>query len=165
MSGVATSEAGARARRGWPPSRVALWALAGLAGVVLVVAAVAGALREPADLDPDTPEGVVQDYLEAVLARDHDAAVAHLSEADADHCGAEGFQRAYVPEALTATLDEVRLRGDRADVLVRLREPTGPPPFGGPGMRSTEAFELVRDGGAWRLTGRPWPLHWCPEAS
>lgn len=159
-----SEQRGGTRRSPWPQSRVALWSLAVLAGAVLVIAAVAGTLREPVELDPGTPEGVVQAYLEAVIAGDHDAAAAHLSADDAERCDASRFRGAYVSDSMTATLDDVQVRGERAEVRVQLREPSAPPPFGSPGMRSSESFELVAEAGTWRLTGQPWPVHWCPEA-
>ena len=50
------------------------WVLPGL-GVLAVIALVAaGLLRETPELDPSTPEGTVQAYLEAVFAGDEEAA-------------------------------------------------------------------------------------------
>lgn len=152
--------------RSTPPARrsaLALWALAGVVVLALVVGAVAGALREPVELDPSTPQGVVQAYVRAVLDGDFAAAHDLLSGETAERCGPATLEDTYVAEGLTVTLVDVSIGGDEAEVRVRLREPAAPPLLGGGGTSMQERFALVREAGRWRLTGQPWPLYWCPE--
>lgn len=145
-------------------SSVALWTLVGVVAVALVAGALAGALREPAALDPGSPEGVVQAYVSAVLDRDYPTAAEYLSAETAERCEPRGFEDAYVAEGLTATLEDVSVDGDEAVVRVRMREPAGPPLLGGGGgITSEERFLLVVEDGDWKLTEQPWPLFWCPE--
>ncbi|HSK98133.1 MAG TPA: hypothetical protein VK891_16020 [Euzebyales bacterium] len=137
-----------------------LWVLGGLVAVALLVGALVGALRSPAELDPDSPEGVVQAYLEAVIEGDHAAAAGYLSEETARRCRASAFRQAWVPDGLTADLDGVRVRGPRTEVRVRMR--TTADPFTLDGYTSTETFTLADENGAWRLVDDPWPLYACP---
>jgi hypothetical protein len=146
-------------RAGLPSS--AVWALVALVVTVVVVGAVAGTLRAPTPLDEQSPEGVVQAYLQAVLDGDHLAAVAFFSDDTARDCQASDFRNAWVPESLTATLDAVHVRGDDATVRVRLRTVAGPGPFGGDGYSSLETLTLAREDAQWRITGAPWPLLDC----
>ncbi|HSJ46079.1 MAG TPA: hypothetical protein VK923_15505 [Euzebyales bacterium] len=137
-----------------------LWILAGLVVVALVVGLVIAALRPPTSLDIGRPEGVVQAYLQAVLEHDHAAATGYLSEATAERCPASAFRATWVPEGLTADLDDVQVTGDRAEVRVVLHPNTALPPFEAVDS-TTELFRLTREVGAWRFTGIPWPLVSC----
>lgn len=148
------------ARPGGRPS-VLLWAMAALVLLALLAGALASALRDPRPLDPDTPEGVVQRYLQAVLEGDFTEAARFLSDTTAEDCEPVELRQAWVPESLTATLDSVQARGAEADVTVRLRGVAGPEPFGSGGYSSLETFALVREGGQWRVAGQPWPLLGC----
>jgi hypothetical protein len=156
VRGVDQSE---RPRRSQPT--VLLWILGGLVALTLVVGAVAGALRAPTLLDPDSPEGVTQAYLQAVLDHRHADASAYFSAATAARCSARDFRSAWVPESLTATLDGVRVEDGRAEVSVRIRSVAGPGPFGGGDYSSLEVFSLVEEDAGWRLSGEPWPLPFC----
>ena len=137
-----------------------LWVLGGLVALALAIGAVVGGLRDPAELDPRRPEGVVQEYLKAVLDRDYAAAVGYLSDETAERCPASAFRETWVPDDLTADLEDVRSQAGQVEVLVRLRTAADPLPFDD-GLSSTEAFTLVEEDGAWRLTGDPWPLYSC----
>lgn len=139
------------------------WIVGGLVVVAIAVAALAGALREPANVAPDSPEGVVQAYLRAVLSRDHAAAVGYLTEEAARRCPASAFRTSWVPEDVTADLEEVSVNGGEARVRVHLQTPVAPLPLDS--QSSTELFLLVREDDAWRLTGEPWPLTACTEPS
>jgi hypothetical protein len=144
-----------------PRSGVILWVVAGLVTLVVVVAAVVGALREPTVFDTTVPEGVVQQYVQAVLDGDYRAALQWMTDESAATCGPSDFRDVWVPESLTVTLDDVRTTDGEAEVRVRLRSMAGPPPFGDGSYESDEAFYLVEGDGGWRLTGEPWPLYHC----
>ncbi len=148
---------------GRPPpgrSRALLWVLGGLVLVTLVIGAVVGAVRDPATLDPQSPEGVVQSYLEAVFDHDYTNAVGYLTAETAERCRPSAFRDAWVPDDLIADLDEVRVRDGQADVRVQLRSTADPLPFESMDP-SVETFTLVDDDGPWRITDEPWPLHSC----
>jgi hypothetical protein len=140
---------------------VVLLVIATAAVVVSVVVAVAApGPRPPAS----SPEGVVARYLQAVIDRDADAAT-FLSAGTAGRCDTALLRDAWIPPSLTATLDDVEVRGDEAEVVVRLRSVPAPPPFGGGGFSSIERFTLVRAsaGAAWRIEGDPWPVYACGD--
>ena len=141
-------------------SRLVGWSL-GAALVVLIAAGVAvGVLREPVLLDPQTPEGTVQAYVQAVLDGEWNEARSHLTDDLEAECTAIDFRHSWIPDSLTATLDDVRLDGDEAEVIVRLRTAAEPDPFGG-GYETSETFDLIREDTTWRVTGQPWPVYDC----
>lgn len=137
------------------------WVVGGIVVAIIALGGLAGALRGPADIQPDSPEGVVQAYLRAVLARDHADAAGYLTDDTARRCPASAFRQAWVPDDVTADLEQVSVTGGDARVRVRLRTPAGPLPLDS--ESSTELFLLAREDGAWRLTGEPWPLTTCEE--
>lgn len=144
-------------------SATALWVLGGFVALALLAGAVAGALREPAALDPGAPEGVVQAYLQAIIAGDHETAARHLSEPVARRCR-DAFADAWMPESPTARLQSVETYGDVVEVRVEVTSVSGPPPPLGSGQHSfVERFSLAREGGAWRIERPPWPVRHCPE--
>jgi hypothetical protein len=141
--------------------RILLWILGGLALLALVVAVALGFLREPATLGTDSPEGVVQAYVQHLLDADVPAARELLSDEVADACSAALFRTSWIPEGLTVTLDEVEVTGEEALVDVRMRTAEGPPPFGAGGYTQVEVFELERQDGDWRISAEPWPVYDC----
>lgn len=151
---VEGTERSSRVRR---PLVVLLTMAAAAVGVSVVVSLAAPGPR----LDASSPEGVVARYLQAVIDRDADAAT-YLSDRTAERCTTAGLRDAWVPPSVTATLDDVEIRGEEAEVVVRLRSVPAPPPFGG-GFSSIEHFTLVRAsaGDPWRIAGDPWPLYGC----
>jgi hypothetical protein len=155
-----SSSSAVRGRRA-PGGRPLLAGLAVVAAATLLaLVAVVAILREPAGLDPASPEGQVQDYVQAVLDGDVHAAHDHLGTAAGARCSVAELRRAGVPEGLTVSLDQVRRVGAGAEVVVRLRSVARPDPFGGGGPE-LETFELVREHGRWVITGEPWPLYDC----
>jgi hypothetical protein len=141
--------------------RILLWILGGIVLLGLVVAIVLGTLRQPAPLGTDTPEGVVQAYVQYLLDSDVPAARELLSDEVADACSTVLFRQAWIPDALTVTLDEVKVTGDEGLVEVRMRTAEGPPPFGAGGYTQVEVFELERQDGDWRISAEPWPVYEC----
>lgn len=148
---------------GPPRARWMLWAFGLMIAAVLLAGAVAGALRSPAALPPDSPEGAVQGYVQAVLDGDDETAAEYFSAELTRTCSPPDFRDARpVDPSLTVTLEEVRRRGDQVEVEVRLRELSGDPPFDAYESSYTERFLLVEEDGAWKLDGEsPWPIHFC----
>ena len=131
----------------------------GLIGVLVAVAAVVASSRGPAELDPATPEGVVQAYLRAVAESDF-AAASELLAADST-CDTAAFDRADVPESLQAELVDVSIVDDRAVVEVLITEGSGLELFEPGGYSHDELFALVNEDGAWRIDRSPWPMYHC----
>ena len=146
------------ARSGNAPSsqrRLLLWSGAVLAA--LVVLAAVFSFVGGAELDPDTPEGVVQDYLRAVIAGDRPAARSYLAE-ELDGCGTR-FPRYLADQAFRIEWLDTTVDTGEAWVTVSV---TGSDPgiFGG-GRPETYEFRLTSAAGDWRITHQEWPWYEC----
>lgn len=139
------------------PNRV-LGVLVGAVVVLAVVAGVVAANRTTPTLDRGRPEGVVQEYLQAVIAGDFHAAAGLL--APSSGCDASDVAAAAIPESARIVLKHAAVDGDHAVVTVEVTEDSGGDPFGS-GFSHTERITLERDGGAWKITGSPWLLYPC----
>lgn len=161
------SDAGGRLRGA--ERRLLIWS-----GVVLAVA-VAGALilsfAGETELDPGSPEGVTQEYLQLLISGDRTAARAHLSD-ELEECG-KAFggrylaERAYRIEWLDTSVD-----GTRAWVTVAVTEaPRGifsandriTYRFGLATTSPTDSTGSTGSTGAagWRITHQEWPWPEC----
>lgn len=125
---------------------------------VLIVANLASS-RTAAPRDPNSPEGVVQAYLSAVLDRRGDDAVALLDPASG--CTAADLDAAYYPQSVRADLVSSETEGTSATVRVRI-EHTSSDPFGG-SWTEDQMFRLTRSEGAWRIEGPIWPGYACAK--
>jgi len=127
--------------------------------LVLVVAAVAVlAIRPgPADLDPDSPEGVVQRYLEAVMDSDDETAKALLDSSF--DCEAPYFRPD--DESFRISLESVDVSGDRATVEVLATYSYGEPPFDRNQYSESQTFRLTRTDGKWLISEVPWRFQLC----
>lgn len=133
-------------------------------GAVVFLAVVAGlvvANRHVPALDPHTPEGVVQQYLQAVIAGDYPVAAELLSPSSG--CDVSDLAEAYTPGSARVVLDHTAVEGDHAVVTVDVTEDSGDGPFVSSGFSHTERITVQREGGAWKITGSPWLLSSCGD--
>ncbi len=131
--------------------------LAVVAGTVVALGILAGILtatRQPPDIDPGTPAGVVQLYTLAVIDGDDAAIVRYLHPStgctDPLPIGRDGVRTSL-------TIVDTRIDGDRATVVADLSEYSGALDS----WDHREEFELRRDDGEWLITGQPWPVYGC----
>lgn len=150
---------------------------AGVGVAALALAAVVVALtvdRGVDALDPNTPEGVVQRYLQAITAGDYDGAYALLSEEAQADCALDGFIDAldrrgvYRETSFSARLTDVRVRGDSATVRVRIEERymrrgLAYAPLYEPRSGYEEPYRLDRTDAGWRLAEPGYPAWSCPS--
>ncbi len=144
-----------------PSSRRQLaWIGGGLAAVVVLTLVVL-AVRSPAEFEPGSPEAVVQDYLQAVLAGDERTAATFFAEDS--NCTRDDFDHRDRTSNVRITLiDSEVFADDEATVEVRIRFDEGALDT----LSSydlDETFFLVREAGDWRITNSPWPLFFCEE--
>lgn len=134
------------------------WLLPAGIGLLIIVLVVVALVRDPVQLDPETPEGTVQEYLQAISDDDYERAFELLRPDDFEGCVPSDMRRFVSNEPFTATLDPdggTMTAEDRAMVNVRIRFGTDGP-FGS-GWETFESFELVSEDGFWWITGEPWP--------
>ncbi len=144
---------------------------AGIAIVVIGLGTVA-LLRDPVQLDPNTPEGTVQEYLAAISVEDYARAFDVLHPASFEGCDPDDLARSAPREPFSATFSsEPGFFGGRDFVEERPPgfEPTAPDErvnvilrFGGDGpfdsgWEQWESFGLITDDGFWWIVGDPWP--------
>lgn len=139
--------------KNWPKW---LWPVV-IGGFVIALVIVA-LVREPIQLDPTTPEGTVQEYLQAISDGDFEAALEALDPESFENCTAADLQRSVWQEDFTASLpsEPGDPSGGRAFVEVTMRFGSGGPVLGG-GWDTQETFVLVEHDGFWWITEDPWP--------
>jgi hypothetical protein len=160
------------------------WLLPAALGVVVVVLVTIALTRGPVSLDPDSPEGTVQEYLLAISESRWDDAVAVIHDQWRGSC--EGFDlQAFAPGEFSAELGSSDVFGDfevrenfeaigdeefpgatipdnatKVDVTIHHQ--------GGGALSSSwqefVSFEVAFDGDFWWIVGDPWPyfIFSCP---
>lgn len=141
-----------------PDARIILWA--GVVLGLLVAVAVAFTFVRSPQLDPATPEGVVQRYLQAVVEGRRTEARSYLSDRLRRECE-PGFPRYMSRDAYRIELVEAVVDGSTAEVQVIVAE------------QDVELFDyyhefsayysLVSTGDGWRITDQEWPWYACSE--
>lgn len=134
-------------------------------GAVVLLAVVAGLIvanRSAPPLDPDSPEGVVQQYLEAVIDDDYSSALGLVSPSLGCDVSDIAEMRPY-SGSLHVVLDTVRIDGERAVVTLDVTEGGGGDPFGSSGYTRSERIVLEQEEGAWRIASAPWLLYACSD--
>ena len=143
-----------------PSNRILAWAGIGVA-VLLAVATVLN-LTGTSDLDPDSPEGVVQLFVNAALDGDEEEALGFLTPELRDACEAELFQPHFSEQTARVALIERRLDGDIAHIEVRVTEGSYDL-FDSYDYSHDESFTLTLSAEGWRVTEQTWPWYECSE--
>ncbi|MGN6578342.1 MAG: hypothetical protein ACTHKG_21915 [Nocardioides sp.] len=141
------------------PNRI-LAVVLGVIAVVAVVAVVLATNREPQTYDRGTPQGVVQAYLEAVVAGDNTEAAGYLAPGGA--CDIEDLDRSSAPDGIRVVMRDTQVDGDRAQVEVDVVT-SSDDLFGGSEWSERHTFRLGKDGQDWRVQGVPWPMYDCDK--
>lgn len=128
-----------------------LWPVAGVVAVVALV--IIGMNRPPVELDPDSPAGVVQQYVEALDRGDYETAAGFWAEST---CRPESIVPNTTSDISVSLLD-VEMNGERATVTVLLSEASDDP-MGGL-YEYQEWFNLVNENGDWRIEQPAWPYY------
>jgi type II secretory pathway pseudopilin PulG len=132
-------------------------------GIVLAVIAVVAlivvvSVKEPvAQLDKNSPEGVVQQYLGAVTDGDFNQALTYL--VSDSKCTVEDFDRAYIDDSVRIGLSETSANEATAVVTVSIESSNGDP-FGGT-YSEERNFRLIKSVDGWKISGIPWPTYEC----
>jgi hypothetical protein len=140
-------------------------------GVLVVVALAVFFLRRGSQtyIAEDVPEGVVHNYVLAVLNGDYEKAYGYLAELDHKPTS-EQFRDAFIkgtvnPTSSAVDIGQSDINNDTAVVEVTMiYDPSDP--FS-TGYRDVQRAILVRQGGAWKLSSMPcyyfWDCSWYQE--
>lgn len=128
-----------------------------IALVLLAVSAFLSSTREEKTYSSSTPEGIVQLYLKAIIEGKNDIAAQYF--AANSECDASDIDRAYIAETLRVNLISSSIEADAAYVKIDANTSSGGPFEDG--YNESHTYRLVKENGAWRLTGIPWPLWDC----
>lgn len=141
-------------------TRIILWA--GIAvGVLLVVAVGFTFISSSPRLDPNTPEGVIQRYLQAVVDGRRQEARSYLSDRLQPECN-PGSPRYLSRDAYRIEWIETVMDRSTARVEVSVAE-QDPGIFGSYyEFYASFSLELAEDG--WRITHQEWPWYGCSES-
>ena len=126
--------------------------------VVGIFVAAAGIGRGPTNtLDPSTPAGIVQSYIDALRTGDLDSAYEYLSSAAQASWSRDRYRESYPRYAPPSGMEQrllietIRSEPDRADVSVTINYfMPGNPLFAGTPTREIE-MHLVKERGAWKI--------------
>ena len=130
----------------------------------LVLAAVAAFLtssRETKDYALNTPEGVVQSFLNDVIDGKNEDAARYFSVTST--CDATDIDRSWIPDTVRVNLTNTQIEGERAyiDVAVDMNQDQ----LFGDMYTEKHSFRLAREGSNWKILGIPWPLYSCDEVN
>lgn len=131
-------------------TRKPLVVVGGVIGAIVVVTLIVGALRPAVELDPETPEGVVQTYIQAVLDNDLLLAEESLTVDFLGDCD---------PRARASDTDRysiIEADEHRDGYLVTVQQSTSEA-FGG-GYTQEIDFYLLNQGDDWLIDWAGWPF-------
>jgi len=140
-------------------------------GILVVVALAVFFARQDTQtyLPEDTPEGVVHNYVLALINGDYEKAYGYLADLKYKPTYEE-FRRPFLqgytnPQSDAVDIGASHISGDEASVEVA-QIYSGGDPFS-PGYRSEQRATLVRQNGAWKITLFPlynfWDYSWYSE--
>lgn len=140
------------------PDRALVIVLAVIVAIVLVALAAILLRGGSEELDPASPEGVVQQYSTAVIGGDEPTAMALLSDRLTTDCEKLPI---YTSDGIRVTLLSTTERDESASVSVLIRISYGSDPFGSGESESRQEFELVKEQGEWKIDQSPYELALC----
>ncbi|MGH8873599.1 MAG: hypothetical protein ACRDWS_16690 [Acidimicrobiia bacterium] len=130
------------------------WVLPLLGVAVVVVLVVIGLNREPAQFDPDTPEGTVQLYIGALVDGDFGTAASFWAT---DGCTPASVEPTGGVPDISASLVRVDDTGSDVTVVIGITENLADP-MGGL-YEHEEWFWLVRQDDGWKIRQPSWPYN------
>ena len=125
------------------------------------VAAILTSSKEANNYAPNTPEGVVQLFLKDVIDGKNEDAARYFSVTST--CDATDIDRSWIPDTVRVNLTNTQIEGDRAYIDVAVDMNQGQ--LFGDMYTEKHNFRLVRESGAWKILGIPWPLYSCDEVN
>ena len=108
-------------------------------------------------LDSNTPEGVVQLYLNEVIDGRYENAISYLSNTST--CDATDLDRSYLPNSLKVNLASVETTSDTSLIKIEVEIQSGGP-FNDT-YSETHNYRLAKENNNWKILGIPWPMWEC----
>lgn len=146
-------------RRGGRGANAILAAIAILVLALVTTSILISRNQEETPYTSNSPEGVVQSYLKAVIEGKHDKAASFFSTES--ECDASDIDRAYVSDSIRVNLVNTEIEGDSAYVKIEANMNSGA--LFDDGYTEPHTYRLKRENGNWRLAGIPWPVWDCGE--
>ena len=138
--------------------------LAIVSGLVVVVSiavlAIAALVNDPVVLDPDRPEGAVQQYVQAVADEDWATARSFFTPELADRCTLADVSQSRVDNVSRVSIDDVSRAEGRAVVSVVITYTSADDPLSTSTWDDRVTFVLV-DSGGWAFEEVSWPYFPC----
>ncbi len=129
----------------------------GLVVASLLISGVILAFRDVPELDPSTPEGAVQGYVQAIVERDDKTALEFLHPDLREKCEEELSHQYWREDASQVRLIDVRIDGNEARIEIEIENRSDP-------MSSwshNEIIDLELIDGSWLIVRDPWPAYFC----
>lgn len=140
------------------PDRALIAIISVIVAIVLIAVAVILTRGGPADLDPASPEGVVQAYSNAVISDDEPTALALLTSDVRKNCERTHYGKI---QGFVMAIESTKIHGNRAIVRVSVEHSYGDGLYGGSTYVSDERFDLVLEDDLWKVESSPWDLMLC----
>ena len=141
-------------------NRLLLWMGAGI-GVLVFIAALVAILRQPTEFEAGTPEAATQQYVQAVIDDEPEAAWALLTPALQSSCTAEELDDRSHRSRGRILLVDTETRDDSATVDLRITTTYSDDPFAFDEQSYERQFRLSLVDGEWRISDAPWPFYRC----
>jgi hypothetical protein len=138
------------------PDRTLIAVLSIIAAIVVIALVVVFTRGGAVEVDPATPEGVVQSYSQAMVESDYSTARDFLPAELRENCDKSDPRTI---QGLRMTVISSTVNDDTAVVRVSLERGSGD--FGGSGYVSEEVFSLVLEDRLWKIESAPWDLTLC----
>ncbi len=135
-----------------PPSAWRSWLVPSLVTLGIIALVAIALLRGNAQYDPTTPEGAVQEYLQALADKRWQDALDVLDPVRFAGCEEHHITSIFIP-VFSARHDSTHISGSNAQVGVFFEATEGAMW----GNSWWEQFTLYEDGGFWYITDHPWP--------
>jgi hypothetical protein len=142
---------------------------AGVAAIAFISIVVVLTTNQGVTLDPNTPEGTVQRYIEALNDEQFDEAFNLLSIEAQKDCTLADFRligRIPVEPNIRVRLDRIQEASDGTEIRLELENFSGISPLGLDFIfedgRYTVTYLVEEMDDLWRISHAPWPYRGCP---
>lgn len=109
-------------------------------------------------LQSGTPEATIQSYLKALNDGRNEDGSSYFSTSS--KCSVEDIDRAYVDRNALIIFDKTTFTSDDSAIVYISIQRNDAPLMADPYTES-QNYRLIKEAGAWKISGIPWPLYEC----